>query len=96
MVIIRICCVQAMYPWRRIFKGLFQHDRTHGQLYAMRQRDLRGRPLVVSKLGMRLHDAGADWQHWAKSLAGLLEVLEDEMPTLPSADVQVAPSSTVD
>jgi hypothetical protein len=90
-----LLCVQAMYPWRRIFKGLFQHDRTHGQLYSMRQRDTRGRPVVVSKLGKRLNDAGADWQRWTKSLAGLLEVLEDEMPTLPSADVQVTNSPTI-
>ncbi len=84
--------VQAMYPWRRVFKGLFQHDRAHGQLYSMRRCDGRGRPVVVSKLGKRLADAEADWRHWTKSLAGLLEVLEDEMPTLPAADAQVAHS----
>ena len=61
----------------------------------MRQRDMRGRPVVVSKLGKRLNDAGADWQRWTKSLAALLEVLEDEMPTLPSADVQVTNSPTI-
>ncbi|EIE21630.1 hypothetical protein COCSUDRAFT_56833 [Coccomyxa subellipsoidea C-169] len=81
---------QAMYPWRRVFKGLFQHDRAHGQLYSMRRRDGRGRPMVVSKLGKRLADAEADWRHWTKSLAGLLEVLEDEMPTLPAANAQVS------
>lgn len=79
---------KVMYPWRRIFKALFLHDRVHGQLYSLRQRDGRGFPVVVSRLGQRLRDSGADWHQWTKPLAGLLEVLEDEMPTLPTVDPQ--------
>lgn len=78
-----------MYPWRRIFRDIFRHDRKHGQLYSLRHRDSNGRPVVVSKLGQHLHDSGADWHDWTKSLAGLLEMLEDEMPTLPPPNMQV-------
>lgn len=83
------CPPQVMYPWRRIFRDIFRHDRKHGQLYSLRHRDSNGRPVVVSKLGQHLHDSGADWHDWTKSLAGLLEMLEDEMPTLPPPNMQV-------
>ena len=86
---------QVMYPWRRIFKDLFRHDRKHGQLYSLRHRDSNGRPVVVSQLGQHLHNSGADWHDWTKPLAGLLEMLEDEMPTLPPLNMKVKHSASL-
>ena len=63
---------------------MFRQDRERGGLYCLRARaGADGRPAVVTQLGARLAASGADWASWAKSLAALLELLEDEMPTLP-------------
>ena len=32
-----LLCPQFLYPWRRIFKELFVHDRAFGQLYCLRE-----------------------------------------------------------
>ena len=31
--------LQSFYPWRRIFRDLFVHDRTFGQLFSLRADD---------------------------------------------------------
>ena len=75
---------QVMYPWRSMFRAMFRQDREQGGLYCLRAKSgADGRPLVVTQLGARLAASGADWASWAKSLAALLELQEDEMPTLP-------------
>ena len=80
----RQCLAQVMYPWRSMFRAMFRQDRERGALYCLRAKTgADGRPLVVTQLGVRLAGSGADWASWAKSLAALLELLEDEMPTLP-------------
>ena len=82
--------MQVMYPWRRVFKSLFAHDRSRGHVYTLREKDTKGRPIEVTKLGIRLHECGCEWQEWRKSLAVLLEVLEDEMPVLPPRKISTA------
>ena len=74
-----------MYPWRRVFKSLFAHDRSRGQVYTLRERDRKGQPITITQLGIRLHECGAEWQEQRRLLSALLEVLEDEMPVLPPA-----------
>ena len=74
-----------MYPWRRVFKSLFAHDRSRGQVYTLRERDGKGEPVTITQLGIRLHECGAEWQEQRKLLSALLEMLEDEMPVLPPA-----------
>lgn len=78
-----------MYPWRRVFKSLFAHDRSWGHVSTLRQLDAKGCPVEVTKLGIRLAaTCGQDWRQWQRSLAALLEVLEDEMPVLPPEQAQ--------
>ena len=75
--------IQALYPWRRVFKALFAHDHFHGQEHTTLEQFSRGQLRAATKLGIRLHECGCEWQEWHKSLSVLLEVLEDEMPVLP-------------
>lgn len=45
-----VCCIhcspQALYPWRRVLREMFHHDRQLGQVYCLRGTD----PVVVSTL----------------------------------------------
>ena len=75
--------MQAVYPWRRIFRALFAHDRSQGQEHTAPESGVSGVPNEVTRLGTRLHECSCEWREWRKSLSALLEVLEDEMPGLP-------------
>ena len=75
--------MQAIYPWRRVFKALFAHDHFQGQEHAAPEDDSTGQLRAATKLGIRLHECGCGWHEWHTSLSALLDVLEDEMPVLP-------------
>ena len=75
--------MQAMYPWRRIFRALFAHDRSQGREHTVLESGTGGVPQEATRLGVRLHECSCEWQEWRKSISALLEVLEDEMPGLP-------------
>ena len=48
------CAAQVMYPWRRVFRSLFAHDRSRGTQYTLREKDAKGRPMQVSCLSSLL------------------------------------------
>ena len=78
-----------------MFKSLFAHDRSRGQVYTLRERDGKGQPVTITQLGIRLHECGAEWQEQRRLLSALLEVLEDEMPVLPPAHATAPERGTV-
>ena len=50
------CAAQVMYPWRRVLKSLFAHDRSRGTQCTLREKDAMGCPMQVSCLCPLLTD----------------------------------------
>ena len=53
--------MQVLYPWRRIFQQMFNHDRMAGALYCMRESDMRSNHAVITQLGARCRAAFDDY-----------------------------------
>ena len=54
-------CLQVLFPWRRIFMQMFNHDRTWGQLYALWQKDAAGHHPIITELGKRCKENIPDY-----------------------------------
>ncbi|GAB4822063.1 hypothetical protein N2152v2_009109 [Parachlorella kessleri] len=75
---------QSFYPWRRIFRDLFVHDKTFGQLFSLRADDPQNHA-VVTELGRRLKDLNIDYEAWSYLLADTLDIPLAELPLSPPA-----------
>ena len=53
--------MQVLYPWRRIFQQMFNHDRMAGALYCMWESDMRSNHAVITQLGARCRAAFDDY-----------------------------------
>ena len=53
--------MQVLYPWRRIFQQMFNHDRMAGALYCMWESDIRSNHAVITQLGARCRAAFDDY-----------------------------------
>ena len=78
-------CVQVLYPWRRIFQQMFNHDRMAGPLYCMWEPGTSTGPSdhpVVTQLGAACRAATPDYAAWQTLLINTLDMQVTPHPLL--------------
>ena len=69
-----VCGTQVLYPWRRIFQQMFNHDRMAGALYCMWEPDRSSNHAIVTQLGARCRAAFDDYAAVQSLLINTLDV----------------------
>lgn len=65
---------QVLYPWRRIFQQMFNHDRMAGALYCMWDAADAADHAVVTELGARCRAITDDYASWQAILMHTLDM----------------------
>ena len=78
-----------LYPWRRIFQQMFNHDRMAGPLYCMREGPDSADHAVITELGARCRAIADDYASWQAILMHTLDMQVCTPSTFPLTVVEV-------
>ncbi|KAL3159729.1 hypothetical protein ABBQ38_010135 [Trebouxia sp. C0009 RCD-2024] len=84
---------KVLYPWRRIFQQMFNHDRMAGALYCMWETDMGSNHAVITQLGARCRAVFDDYAAVQSLLSNALDMQAEDLPVAPVIIPGSMPSS---